>query len=97
MGLSDACYEFLTEARATQSSADRKLTAVKLAENIAYYSASPFAYGDELETLAYVCGDFIGGRSVGNDDPWERLLFLADAIREGLDSPPPSGRGTPSQ
>lgn len=89
MALSDACFDFVTAARTEMSDAGRKRIALELADAITHYSASPLDYGDELETLAIACGSFISGRSSANDDPWARLLFLADAIREGLDMPPP--------
>ena len=88
MALSDACFDFIVAAEGARSNEGRLRAAIEFGEAIANYSRSPLQYGDEIETLAYACGDLIAGHRNGNADPLERLLFLAEAIREDLDTPP---------
>jgi|tagenome__1003787_1003787.scaffolds.fasta_scaffold18061341_2 hypothetical protein len=89
MALSDACFDFIAAVHAGTSDDAQRRAAREFGQAIAHYSESPLGYGDEIETLAYACGDVIAGRRGGNgEDPFERLLFLAEAIRNHLDTPP---------
>ena len=88
MSLSDACFDFAAEMGRGQSAADHRAAVVTLRRAIEKYSREPFRYGDELRTLADACAEFLSGRSTSNADPIQRITFLADAVREWLDTPP---------
>lgn len=94
MALSDACFEFLMVARTKDvSEVVIKYAATEFGKKIAYYSQPPFNYGDEIEMLGYACVDYIDGVPSANDGPLSRLMFLAEAVQEGLDMPPGRGKG----
>jgi hypothetical protein len=88
LGLSDACFDFGCRLQETRSDAARREAVEALRQEIEFYSKPPFRYGEELSILAAVCAEYIDGRTTSNADPIQRIMFLADAIRDQLDMPP---------
>lgn len=88
MALSDECCEMLWRLEAATAESGRRDIVSKFVGEIAVYASPPYRYGHELQTLVDGCNEYLGGSSKGNDDPLERIKFLAGAIRDYLDTPP---------
>lgn len=88
MSLSDACFEFVTEMRDAGDDGARQKAVCGLLVAVARYGCPPFRYGDELMMLAAGCREYLGPSSRSNSDPIQRIIFLADTVREMLDTPP---------
>ncbi|MBR0871162.1 hypothetical protein JQ633_12390 [Bradyrhizobium tropiciagri] len=87
MSLSDACADFVIKMRAAESEAARQTAVVGLLASTASCLRSPIAYGDELLMVAAGCREYLFA-SKSNADPVQRIIFVADSVREFLDRPP---------
>ncbi|ODM71737.1 hypothetical protein [Bradyrhizobium elkanii] len=87
MSLSDACFEFVETMRDAGSDTARQVAVVELLTEVARYACSPFRYGDELLLLAAGCREYLDP-TPSSADRVQRIVFLADSVRELLDTPP---------
>ncbi|WP_375782858.1 hypothetical protein ACE10Z_23375 [Bradyrhizobium sp. Pha-3] len=87
MSLSDACFEFAETMRDAENEAARLKAVIGLLAEVAHYARAPFRYGDELMVLANGCREYLDP-TTSNSDPVQRIIFLADTVREILDTPP---------
>lgn len=88
MALSDECFEFLWRLKGATADCAKRDVVSKFVGEISIYFDAPFQYGDELKTLFDACIAFLEGQPNGNDDPLERIRFLAEAVRDYHDTPP---------
>ena len=90
MGLSDACFEFLSSIKDARSGDDQREAVRKLQGAIDFYDGLPFRYGAEIEMLRYACSEYLLSASAAGaiDEPLRRLTFVCEAIQENLDLPP---------
>ncbi|MES5483632.1 hypothetical protein QMZ05_12810 [Bradyrhizobium sp. INPA03-11B] len=87
MALSDACSDFVAEMRGADSDGGRQKAVASLLVEVAHYACPPFRYGDELLLLAAGCREYLDPL-LSKADRVQRIVFVADAVREMLDRPP---------
>ncbi|MCP1832778.1 hypothetical protein [Bradyrhizobium sp. USDA 4545] len=87
MSLSDACHDFVTRMRDAKGEAARQLAVASLLADVAHYACPPFRYGDELLLLAAGCREYLDP-TPSDADRVQRIVFLADSVRELLDRSP---------
>lgn len=87
MSLSDACFEFVTEMRDACDDDARQKAIVGLLAAVARYARPPSCYWDELRMLVNGCREYLDPAS-SSADRVQRIVFLADTVREMLDTPP---------
>ncbi|SDC09284.1 hypothetical protein SAMN05216337_1001234 [Bradyrhizobium brasilense] len=87
MSLNDACSDFVAEMQNAVSDDARETAVAGLLAAVAHYASSPFISDDEISLLANGCREYLSP-STSNSDPVQRIVFLADTVRELLDRPP---------
>ncbi|MBR0752921.1 hypothetical protein JQ604_12065 [Bradyrhizobium jicamae] len=89
MALSDVCFDFVAEIRSARSDLKRRKAVLNLRQVSSEYRGSPLGYGSEIDALVTACDDFLDGTTAAaSAAALERLLFMADSIREFYDRPP---------
>lgn len=90
MGISDACFEFLTEIKSARSGNDLRDAVRNLQNAISFYDRPPFRYGEEIEVLRCACAEYLLSAPAAGaiDEPLKRLAFVCETIQEFLDLPP---------
>lgn len=92
MGLSDACFEFCEAARKAQTQAARRAAVATLVAEIRHYSGTPYRYGELIDVLDAACIEYASDVLAGIEVSIDRLLFIADSVRENLDRLPSEQR-----